>query len=77
MSAARKQRRPDGLRKPPARPDSPVRRHLWRLHYNLGSVLSQIPGRLPEAISHYEAALRIRPDPQLQQKVDRLRAGER
>jgi protein O-mannosyl-transferase len=46
-------------------------------HYNLGSVLSQIPGSLPEAISHYEAALRIRPDPQLQQKVDRLRAGER
>lgn len=46
-------------------------------HSNLGSALSQIPGRLPEAISEYETALRIRPDPQLQQKVDRLRAGEK
>jgi len=30
-------------------------------HNNLGLVLSQIPGRLPEAISHYEAALRSDP----------------
>ncbi len=27
-------------------------------HNNLGLVLSQIPGRLPEAIAHYEAAIR-------------------
>jgi hypothetical protein len=32
-----------------------------------------MPGRLPEAIAEYEAALRIRPDPQLRQMVDRLR----
>jgi Flp pilus assembly protein TadD len=31
-------------------------------HSNLGSVLADIPGRLPEAISEYEAALRIKPD---------------
>jgi tetratricopeptide (TPR) repeat protein len=30
-------------------------------HNNLGLVLSQIAGRLPEAISHYESALRINP----------------
>ena len=30
-------------------------------HNNLGLVLSQIAGRLPEAIAHYEAALRIDP----------------
>lgn len=30
-------------------------------HTNLGSALAEIPGRLPEAIEHYQAALRIRP----------------
>jgi tetratricopeptide (TPR) repeat protein len=33
-----------------------------RAHNNLGLVLLKIPGRSPEAISHYEAALRINPD---------------
>jgi tetratricopeptide (TPR) repeat protein len=33
-----------------------------RPHYNLATVLAQIPGRLPDAISEFEAALRIRPD---------------
>jgi tetratricopeptide (TPR) repeat protein len=28
----------------------------------MGAVLSQMPGRQSEAISHFEAALRIRPD---------------
>jgi protein O-mannosyl-transferase len=32
-----------------------------RAHNNLGNALSQIPGRLPEAIAEFEAALRIRP----------------
>jgi tetratricopeptide (TPR) repeat protein len=31
-------------------------------HYNLGTVLTEDPGRLPEAIVEYEAALKIRPD---------------
>jgi tetratricopeptide (TPR) repeat protein len=33
-----------------------------RAHANLGSVLVDIPGRLSEAISHYDEALRINPD---------------
>ena len=44
-------------------------------HFNLGNALSQMPGHLPDAIAQYEAALRIRPDPKLQQLVNRLRAG--
>jgi len=31
-------------------------------HYNLGTVLTEEPGRLPEAISEFQAALKIRPD---------------
>ena len=31
-------------------------------HHNLGIALAEVPGRLPEAITHYEAALRIRPE---------------
>jgi tetratricopeptide (TPR) repeat protein len=33
-----------------------------KTHNNLGSALAQLPGRLPEAIAQYEAALRISPD---------------
>jgi tetratricopeptide (TPR) repeat protein len=33
-----------------------------RPHYNLATVLAQIPGELPNAIAEFEAALRIRPD---------------
>jgi protein O-mannosyl-transferase len=32
------------------------------VHYNLGTVLTEEPGRLPEAIDEFEAALKIRPD---------------
>ncbi len=32
-----------------------------KAHYNLGNALSQLPGRLPDAIAQYEAALRIDP----------------
>jgi tetratricopeptide (TPR) repeat protein len=46
-------------------------------HYNLGVALSQIPGRLQEAIAHLEAAQRIRPDPEVQQAIERLHAGRR
>ena len=31
-------------------------------HHNLGVALSTVPGRLPEAISHYQAALRNKPN---------------
>ncbi len=34
----------------------------WMAHTNLGMILVNIPGRLPEAISEYEAALRIKSD---------------
>jgi len=34
----------------------------WMAHNNLGIVLEQIPGRRPEAIAEFQAALRIRPD---------------
>jgi tetratricopeptide (TPR) repeat protein len=33
-----------------------------KAHYNLGTTLSQLPGRLPDAIAQFEAALRIEPD---------------
>jgi tetratricopeptide (TPR) repeat protein len=33
----------------------------WMAHTNLGDLLSKIPGRLPEAIGHFQAALRINP----------------
>ena len=31
-------------------------------HHNLGVALSTVPGRLPEAIAHHQAALQIQPD---------------
>jgi tetratricopeptide (TPR) repeat protein len=34
----------------------------WMAHNNLGSVLSDMPGRRAEAISHFETALRLKPD---------------
>jgi tetratricopeptide (TPR) repeat protein len=34
----------------------------WMAHNNLGKVLAELPGRLPDAIAEYEAALRIYPD---------------
>jgi protein O-mannosyl-transferase len=34
----------------------------WMAHYNLGTALADMPGRLPEAIAEFEAALRVKPD---------------
>ena len=34
----------------------------WLAHYNLGVLFAEMPGRLPEAIAEYQAALRIKPD---------------
>jgi protein O-mannosyl-transferase len=34
----------------------------WLAHYNLGVLFAEMPGRLPEAIAEYQAALQIRPD---------------
>jgi Flp pilus assembly protein TadD len=33
-----------------------------RAHFNLGNLLLGIPGRLPDAVAEYQAALRIKPD---------------
>ncbi len=33
-----------------------------RAHFNLGNLLLAMPGRLPDAIAEYQAALRIKPD---------------
>ena len=34
----------------------------WMAHYNLGTLLADKPGRLPDAIAEYQAALQIKPD---------------
>jgi tetratricopeptide (TPR) repeat protein len=34
----------------------------YQMHFMLGQILTKIPGRLPEAISEYQGALRIKPD---------------
>jgi len=47
------------------------------LHYNLAGILARMPGGRGEALAEYEAALRIRPSPQLQEMVDRLRASRK
>jgi tetratricopeptide (TPR) repeat protein len=47
-----------------------------RTHYNLGVLLWRIGGRKPEALAHFDAALRLRPDPELRRLADRLRAAQ-
>jgi tetratricopeptide (TPR) repeat protein len=34
----------------------------WVAHYNLGVLIAETPGRLPEAIQHYRQAARLKPD---------------
>jgi len=46
-----------------------------RAHYNLGVILLKLGGRLPEALTHLETALRIAPNPDVQRLVDRLRVS--
>jgi tetratricopeptide (TPR) repeat protein len=48
---------------------------LPKAHYVLGLALLKISGRTPEAISHLEAGVRLRPDSEVQQLLDRLRAA--
>lgn len=43
-------------------------------HKNLGLALSRVSGDLPEAISEFEASLRIKPDNAVQQSVNNLRS---
>jgi tetratricopeptide (TPR) repeat protein len=43
---------------------------------NLGLALSGIPGRLPDALRHLEEADRLRPAPELEQAIARLRAEQ-
>jgi len=45
-------------------------------HYQLGVTLSHMPGKLPEAIQEIEAAERFKPDPRLQELLDRLRKAQ-
>lgn len=52
------------------KPDSAV------AQYNLGVALARIPGYIPEAIQHLEEADRLRPAPQLEQLIARLRAEQ-
>jgi predicted Zn-dependent protease len=49
---------------------------LVQAHVNLGTALAQIEGQRPNAIAELEAAQRLRPDPQVQQMLDRLRKGQ-
>jgi len=37
--------------------------------------LAEVPGRQADAVAHLEAALRMRPDPEIRQALERLRAG--
>jgi tetratricopeptide (TPR) repeat protein len=46
----------------------------YRAHYNLGVAMAQ-SGQTSEAISEFEAAYRIQPDPKLRQILDQLRSG--
>ena len=50
---------------------------LAQAHYNLGLALADMPGRTREAISEIEAGLRINPSPEMQQVLERLRAGRK
>ena len=43
---------------------------------NLGVALSRIPGRMPAAIQHFEASLRLRPDPARRRTLDALEASQ-
>ena len=49
---------------------------LPEVHANLGLALAQTPGRMAEAIAELEAAQRLRPNPEVQQMLDRLRAAD-
>jgi tetratricopeptide (TPR) repeat protein len=44
-------------------------------HISLGKALALTPGRRLEAIAEYETAFRLRPDPNILQVLDKLRAG--
>ena len=49
---------------------------LAQAHRNLGVLLSSVPGRRSEAISQLEQAQHLRPDPDLPQMIERVRAAE-
>jgi tetratricopeptide (TPR) repeat protein len=46
-------------------------------HFNLGKALAQTPGKIPEAIAEFEIVLRLGPDPDAQQMLQKLRALRR
>jgi|HubBroStandDraft_1064217.scaffolds.fasta_scaffold34916_2 hypothetical protein len=45
------------------------------MRVNFGNALSQVPGRMPDAIAQYEAAVKINPD--LPEAIRHLEAGVR
>jgi hypothetical protein len=45
------------------------------MRVNFGNALSQVPGRMPDAIAQYEAAVKINPD--LPEAIPHLEAGVR
>jgi hypothetical protein len=47
---------------------------LPEAHYILGLTLLKLPGRTQEAVSQLETGMRLRPDPEAQQLLDKLRA---
>ena len=49
--------------------------HTSRGYCSLGLALAQIPGRLSDAIAHFDEALRLKPDyPDARQNLARMRA---
>ena len=51
--------------------------NYWDAHYNLAAALARMPGGLAEALAEYEAALLLKPSPQLREIVERLRASKK
>ncbi len=51
-----------------------IRPDFAEAHYYLGVALTKMPGRMAEALSHLEGSLRLKPDAELRQLVDGLRA---
>jgi hypothetical protein len=46
-------------------------------HYNLGEALLDLPGHEAEALAEFEAVLRLKPSPRVQQILGRLRAQQK
>jgi tetratricopeptide (TPR) repeat protein len=55
-----------------------LRPDAYPARFNLGLVLSRMPGRTDEAMAQFEAVLRLKPDlVQARQMIERLRAAQK